>query len=201
MEVWSYYTRFLLKSHGTMTYHISWGWISRHNGQSCQVTRVQNSRAPLVTQTGAPGAQKADWALAVPRLSLGVSRICFYLSDTSSAWRAARGIQRSRRRGRDENQCDFKPIQVSLSLNNCNLQLLYLPPPLPRTSEMPYCGGTQLPSQLYFTKNNPSIIPLGRPKSYKDSSETFCQYHLLDDELRKFLMCCKKCFLSPETMR
>lgn len=119
----------------------------------------------------------------------------------SSAWRAARGIQRSRRRGRDENQCDFKPIQASLSLNNCNLQLLYLPPPLPRTSEMPYCGGTQLPSQLYFTKNNPSIIPLGRPKSYKDSSETFCQYHLLDDELRKFLMCCKKCFLSPETMR
>lgn len=134
-----------------------------------------------------------------------------------SAWRAARGLRRSQRRGRDKNQCDFKTIEVNLSLNNCNLQLLYLPPPLPRTSEMPsliqpmihfaltilplkealrgVCGGTHLPSQLYFTKNNPSVIPLRRPKSYKDSSETFCQYHLVDAELRKFLTCYKKCFL------
>lgn len=72
---------------GHWPYHISWGWISRHNGQSCQIMGVRNSRAPLVTQTGAPGAQKADWALAVPRLSLGVSWICFYCRPPSTSLR------------------------------------------------------------------------------------------------------------------
>lgn len=129
-------------------YHISWGWISRHNGQSCQVMGVGNSRAPLVTQTGAPGAQKADssgCSTAQPLFPRFVSIAARQaqawgtgVSDMFSAWRAARGIQRSQRRGRDANQCDFKPTEVSLSLNNCNLQLLYLPPPLPRTSEMWY---------------------------------------------------------------
>lgn len=79
---------------GQWPHHISWGWISRHNGQRCQVMGVRNSRAPLVTQTGAPGAQKADWALAVPRLSLGVSRICFYcrLPSTSLRCRCIRHV-------------------------------------------------------------------------------------------------------------
>lgn len=133
-----------------------------------------------------------------------------------SAWRAARGLRRSQRRGRDKNQCDFKTIEVNLSLNNCNLQLLYLPPPLPRTSEMPSLiqpmihfahhsafersikgslWRDTLTLSVVFHQKYPSIIPLGRPKSYKDSSETFCQYHLVDAELRKFLTCYKKCFL------
>lgn len=30
------------------TYHISWGRISSHSGQSCHIREVRNSRAPFV---------------------------------------------------------------------------------------------------------------------------------------------------------
>lgn len=90
----------------------------------------------------------------------------------------ARGIWWSGRRGREENLCDFKPIQVSLRLHNSSFQPLDLPPTLLKTLEMPGLRGPMIHfhhsafersikgelvkrhnyPQLHFTKNSPRCL-------------------------------------------
>lgn len=131
----------------------------------------------------------------------------------------------------ENNQSDFKPIQVSLRLNTSIFQLLNLLPPLPITLEIAHLRGLviyfvhhpafersiKLMGSLWREADSLSfvfhkqpwwlVVPFGRPNPYKDSSyplvpmQSFCQHHFLDKELLKFLICCKKCFLSPKAMR
>lgn len=115
-------------------YHVSWGRISRHNGQSYHIREVK-FYGSIYYRDKSP---RERWYLTelwpVKGLALLLAGFVSLVSHQAIpiTYLCRKGASdragRKERKGR-EPECDFKPIQVSLRLNNSTLQILDFPSP------------------------------------------------------------------------